>query len=115
MLTLPPKVRIFRMYLLKCIFLSSLLCFMTSIVWGQEETTHLPVTADSVGVTEIDTFNYVFPSEDRPNKLLAEFLSDITQRSINPIASLADMESRKESVSELAHKQGEIKDRKSVV
>ncbi|RZF58425.1 DUF4271 domain-containing protein [Sphingobacterium corticibacterium] len=109
MLTLPPKVRIFRMHLMKRIFLSSILCLMTSIVWGQEETTRLPVAIDSVEVSHVDTFNYVFPSEDRPNKLLEQFLFDIAQRSINPMASLEYMGSRKESVHELQHKQGETK------
>lgn len=97
------------MYLLKRIFLSSLLCLMISIVWGQEDTTRLPIAIDSMEVAEIDTFNYIFPPADRPHQLLEQFLSDIGQRSINPVASLDYMKSMSESAQSTPHRQGEVK------
>src|SRR5690606_20185359 len=102
------------MYLLKRIFLGSILCLMTSIVWGQEDTTRLPIAIDSMEVAEIDTFNYIIPSEDRPHKLLEQFLSDIGQRSINPVASLDYMRSMSEPAQSMPFRQGEVKGERPV-
>lgn len=101
------------MYLLKRFFLGSLLCLIISIAWGQEDTTRLSTTVDSVE-EEIDTFNYIFPPEDRPNKLLEQFLSDIGQRSINPVAALDYMKSRMESSESTSRWQGEVKSERPV-
>jgi len=87
---------------------------MTSIVWGQEDTTRLPIAIDSMAVAEIDAFNYIFPPEDRPHKLLEQFLSDIEQRSINPITALDYMKSTSESAQSVPHRQGEVKGERPV-
>ncbi|HLT88002.1 MAG TPA: DUF4271 domain-containing protein [Sphingobacterium sp.] len=101
------------MYLLKRFFLGSILCLIISIAWGQEDTARLSTTIDSVE-KEIDTFNYIVPPDDRPNKLLQQFLSDIGQRSINPVASLDYMKSMMESSESAPHRQGDIKSERPV-
>lgn len=102
------------MYLLKLIFLSSILCLIISIAWGQEDTTRLLTIHDSVKETGIDTYNYIFPSTDRPNKLLEQFLSDIEHRSVNPVAALDYMQSINKSSESIPHGQGEIKSERPV-
>ncbi|PRD51364.1 DUF4271 domain-containing protein [Sphingobacterium gobiense] len=91
------------MYLLKRIFLSSLLCLIISIAWGNR-----------VEGMEIDNFNYILPAEDRPNKLLEQLLTEIRQRSINPVASLDYMKSMAGSTESIPHGQGEIKSERPV-
>jgi len=86
------------MYLLRHIFLSGILCLMMSLAW-----------ANSVQQDKIDTFDYVFPPADRPNKLVEELFSDVEQRSIHLIATLDYIASKKGPGDGLPHGQGETK------
>ncbi|PRD46429.1 DUF4271 domain-containing protein [Sphingobacterium haloxyli] len=91
------------MYLLKRIFLSSLLCLIISTAGG-----------NSVERTEIDTFNYILPAEDRPNKLLEQLSIEIRQRSIDPVTSLDYMKSMAEPTESIPYGQGERKSERPV-
>lgn len=102
------------MYLLKRIFLSSILCLMIGVAWAQVDTTRSTRMAERTEDGEIDMFNYVFPPQDRPSKLAERFLSDIGQRSINPIASLAYMKSLEEASDRASQPGGTIKSERPV-
>ena len=97
------------MYLLKRIFLSSVLCLMLQIGWGQGNTAGRTPVVDSLEMAEIDTFNYVIPPAQRPNKLLDQFLADIQQRSVNMEAMLDYIKSSTDDSEKTVHLQGEKK------
>src|SRR5690606_3959568 len=86
------------MYLLKHIFLGSILCLLISTAWGQE-----------ANIAEVDTFDYVFLSADRPHQLAAQFLTEIEQRSVNPISFLDYMEAKRGPRDSLSDGVGDMK------
>src|SRR5690606_36719060 len=86
------------MYLLKDSFLRSILCMLMSTAWGQE-----------AHIAEVDTFDYVFLSADRPHQLAAQFLTEIEQRSVNPIAFLDYMEAKRGPRDSLSYGVGDMR------
>ena len=85
------------MYSLRCIFLSGILCLLMITGRGQQREPVLPqsVALDQTEIPPQDTFDYVFPSADRPHQLLEHFLSELTKRSVDPLASMQYMETQK--------------------
>lgn len=73
------------MYLWIRILLIGLLCSMLPRAQSQETLPLYRVSDDSVQMGTVDSFNYVFPSPDRDNKLLGHFLDKIQHNSVDPI------------------------------
>ena len=79
------------MYLLKRFLLSSLLCLQVGFGNAQTDSVDHPVDTLQTVAEAVDTFNYAFPPEERPNQLLEQFLADIQLRSIDPVQMLLSM------------------------
>lgn len=94
------------MYLWIRILLIGLLCSILSHAQSQESLPPNRVSNDSVQVRPVDSFNYVFPSPDRDNKLLRHFLDKIQHNSVDPIKVINSLQ---ESNGEVQLFQGKFK------
>ena len=101
------------MHLLKRFFLGSILSLLISIGLGQEVSRPLSAV-ESAEEVPMDTFDYLFPSPDRQHKQLDHFLSEIAQRSTNPIATLDYMKSKEKSSGKISVTHSEIKSERPV-
>ncbi|NQD72582.1 DUF4271 domain-containing protein [Sphingobacterium shayense] len=70
------------------IFLVGLFCCALNVAKSQELLHDVGGAVDS---TVIDAFDYVFPNEDRRNKLLEHFLDRIQENSIDPIKVIENL------------------------
>ncbi|KGE14102.1 DUF4271 domain-containing protein [Sphingobacterium deserti] len=79
------------MYWLKRILITGL--FFLSVLPGicQSDSLQTTNSADSVMMQEIDTFNYIYPPDDRPHQLLQRLLAGIQTRSVDFEKSLSYM------------------------
>ncbi len=79
------------MYWLKRIVFSSLFCVVSLLGVCQVDSVDRKIVVDSIAANELhlDTFNYVYPPEDRPHELLQRFLAEIELRSVSLEKSLA--------------------------
>lgn len=102
------------MYLLQRIFWISILCLMAVGAEAQAVMAPETVAAESVKLTQIDAFNYVFPPADRTHQLLERFVLDIRQRSLDPLMGLEYMASLQESESNHAFSQGIVKSQRPI-
>jgi len=89
------------MYLLKRVFLSSLLCLLSVTVWGaQADTSELPAEVDD-SVVAVDTFDYAFPPQQRSHQLFEQLLSDVQHRSVDMLAMLDYLDAESKSIGHL--------------